>query len=97
MKRAAGRADAVSHIFRKGSRIRLIIDSPGDSMASWRFLLLEHEETPTHTIGHDEAHPSSVVLPVVPGIEVPTELPDCKALRGQPCREHVAYENTRVP
>src|SRR5690606_24220615 len=28
-----------AHVFRTGSRIRLTIDTPGDSMASWRFLL----------------------------------------------------------
>ena len=82
-----------AHIFRADSRIRISVDTPGDSMASWRFLLLEYDETPTHSIAHHAAHPSSVVLPVIPDIDVPTELPACYSLRGQPCREYQEYTN----
>ncbi len=84
----------VSHIFRAGSRIRILVDTPGDSMARWRYLLLEYDTPPHHAVAHDVAFPSSVALPLVPGIEVPTDLPACTALRGQPCREYVPYENT---
>lgn len=84
------------HIFRAGSQLRLIIDTPGDSMASWHFMLLEHDAPPTHTIGHDAAHPSSVALPLIPTVEVPTPLPDCARLRGQPCRPYLPYENTPI-
>ena len=31
--------------------------------------------------------PSRLTLPVVPGVDVPTELPPCPGLRGQPCRD----------
>jgi len=82
------------HIFRAGSRIGLSVDTPGDSRASWTFLLLEYDTQPTHDIAHDSARPSSVVLPVIPSVEVATEMPDCTALRGQPCREYVPYQNT---
>lgn len=82
-----------THIFRAGSRVRMTVDTPGDSMASWRFLLLEYDNTPTHSIAHNADFASSVVLPVIPTIEVPTELPDCHALRGQPCRAYQAFEN----
>ena len=84
----------VSHLFRAGSRIRVVIDTPGDCMASWRFLLLEYEVPPVHELGHNAVYPSSVALPLVPGIEIPTELPPCHALRGQPCREYIPYDNT---
>jgi predicted acyl esterase len=83
-----------SHIFRAGSRIRFIVDTPGDSMARWQFNTLEFDETPTNTIGHLEDYPSSVALPLIPTVDVPTELPDCKALRGQPCRDYIEYTNT---
>lgn len=78
-----------AHVFRAGSRVRLSVDTPGDSRAAWRFILLEHDASVTHAIGHDAVRPSSVVLPVIPGIEVPTPLPACNALRGQPCRAYV--------
>ena len=83
-----------SHIFRAGSRIHLSVDTPGDSRASWKFLLLEYDTPPTHNIAHMADYPSSVVLPVIPNIDVPTDMPDCTALRGQPCRTYESYENT---
>lgn len=83
----------VSHIFRAGSRLRILVDTPGDSMARWRYLLLEYDTPPHNVVAHQAAFPSSVALPLVPGVEVPTELPACTALRGQPCREYVPYEN----
>ena len=87
-----------THIFRAGSRIRLSVDTPGDSRAWWHYILLDHGDTqPTHSVAHHAAHPSSVVLPVVPGVVVPTELHECRALRGQPCRDYVEYENTPLP
>jgi hypothetical protein len=30
--------------------------------------------------------PSSLVLPIVPGVSVPTHLPACPSLRNEPCR-----------
>ena len=38
------------------------------------------------TIASSRRKPSRLVLPVVPGVEVPDELPPCPGLRGQPCR-----------
>jgi len=81
------------HVFRAGSRVRLLIDTPGDSMARWRFKLTEYDTPPMITIGHDAEHPSSVVLSLIPGLDVPPEQPDCNALRGQPCREYAPLPN----
>ena len=84
-----------AHVFRKGSRIRIAVDTPGDSRAEWFFSLLpEQDSSVRHTIGHDAAHPSSVVLPFLDGVTAPSSLPPCPSLRGQQCREHVAYSNT---
>jgi len=86
-----------AHIFREGSRVRLEVDTPGDSCADWTFILQEFPENPTHTIAHDVDHPSSVVLPVIPGVEVSTELPDASALRGQAWREFEEFANEATP
>jgi hypothetical protein len=84
-----------AHIFRAGSRVRIVVDTPGDSMASWRFAILDgYNQPPVHTVAHQAAYPSSVVLPLIPSVEVPTALPPCHALRGQPCRDYVPYVNT---
>ncbi len=82
-----------AHAFRAGSRLRLVVDTPGDSMASWRFLLTEYDTPPTHDIGHDAEHPSSIALSVIPGVEVPAEQAECTRLRGQPCRPYTPLPN----
>jgi predicted acyl esterase len=77
-----------AHVFRTGSRVRISVDTPGDSRTEWRFILLEQDASVTHAIGHDALRPSSLVLPIIPGIEVPVPLPACTSLRGQPCRPY---------
>ena len=83
-----------AHIFRAGSRIRLQIDTPGDSRELWGFVLLEYEQAVTHTIAHSSRYPSSVALPLIPLAEVASAPPPCPALRGQPCRPFESYTNT---
>lgn len=83
-----------AHIFRAGSRIRIQIDTPGDSRELWKFLLLEYDQPVTHTIAHSTTYPSSVVLPLIPMSPVLSDPPPCPALRGQPCRVFEPYENT---
>lgn len=83
-----------AHIFRAGSRIRLQIDTPGDSRELWRFMLLEYDSPATHTIAHSITYPSSIVLPLIPLAPVASSPPPCPSLRGQPCRPFEAYTNT---
>ena len=84
---------AFGHVFRAGSRIRIAIDTPGDSRAEWRFELLAFPGTATQTIAHEVGHASSVVLPFVGGIPVTSPPPVCPSLRGQPCRAYVGTQN----
>jgi predicted acyl esterase len=84
------------HVFRAGSKIRVFVNTPGGSRAAWRFALKTFDTPPTHTIGHDSVHPSSVVLPVLTGVTAPSPLPPCPSLRGQPCRDYAAFKNTRA-
>jgi predicted acyl esterase len=83
-----------AHIFRAGSRIRLQIDTPGDSRELWKFMLLEYDNPATHTIGHSMMYPSSIALPLIPMSEVQSTPPPCPSLRGQPCRTFEEYTNT---
>jgi hypothetical protein len=39
-------------------------------------------------ITHDAKRASRLILPVVPGVNVPTGLPPCPGLRGEPCRTY---------
>jgi predicted acyl esterase len=78
----------VAHVFRAGSRIRLMVDAPGGNRAVWAFDTIAGGEQVT--IAQDAANPSALVLPIVDlaatGVEVPAQYPACDALRGQPCR-----------
>ena len=40
--------------------------------------------------------PSSLTLPVVPGVNVPTGLPPCPGLRGEPCRHYQPLKNLQA-
>jgi predicted acyl esterase len=84
------------HVFRAGSRVRVTVDTPGDSRAEWFFALKTFPGTVTYEIGHDVDHPSSVVLPVQPDVTAPATFPPCPSLRGQQCRAYQAYGNTPV-
>ncbi|WP_426570718.1 CocE/NonD family hydrolase [Aquihabitans sp. McL0605] len=74
------------HAFRAGSKIRVIISAPGADKPIWSFVTLKG--TQDNEVARSAGRPSAVVLPVVPGIKVPTPLPACPALRGQPCRTY---------
>lgn len=78
----------VAHVFRKGSRIRLGIAAPGGDRTRWRFDTYQTGGTVQNEISRTHAKASRVVLPVIPGIEPPPELPPCPGLRGQPCRTY---------
>ncbi len=73
-----------AHVFRAGSQIRISVDAPGGNRPVWVFDTISGGEQVQIALGGD--FPSKVVLPVVPGIDPPTEYPECGALRGQPCR-----------
>jgi predicted acyl esterase len=77
------------HAFRAGSRLRVSVDTPGDSRAWWRFRLAEFDTPPVVEVGHDADHASSIALPRIPGVQVPVAQPPCESLRDQPCRDYV--------
>ena len=81
------------HVFRAGSRIRIVVQPPGGNRPSWAFDTLRYGRGVTNEIARSAAHPSKVVLPVISGVDVPTPLPACGSLRGQPCRDYVAAAN----
>lgn len=86
---------AFGHAFRPGSRIRIAVDTPGDSRVDWRFGLLKFPHDVTYDIAHTKDYPSSVALPVLEGVTVPpgTSLPACPSLRGQQCRAFTPLPN----
>ena len=83
------------HVYRAGSRIRITISAPGGDQPEWAFTDLVPRGRATVRLAHSEAMPSRLVLPVVPGVAVPTGLPPCPGLRGEPCRRYVPFANDR--
>ncbi len=67
------------HAYRAGSRIRVTLSAPGGDQPVWGF-------SETLDGGHVQVQSARLALPVVPGIAVPTPLPPCPGLRGEPCR-----------
>jgi hypothetical protein len=83
-----------AHAFRAGSRIRVVIDSPGGTRPRWTFDVLPAGAEPAvNRVGRGGVYASRVVLPVVEGLEAPTPLPPCPSLRGQPCRPAATITN----
>ncbi|MCC5950749.1 MAG: CocE/NonD family hydrolase [Acidimicrobiia bacterium] len=75
----------VAHVFRRGSRLRLTVSTPGRDMPFWCF------ENPVvegadHAVGLGGDHASSLVLPIWGDLEHPVDHPPADALRGQPAR-----------
>jgi predicted acyl esterase len=82
---------------RAGSRLRLSIATPGRNHATWEFENPDDGgQAPTNQVARTRARPSSLVLSLLPGVDVPPAPADpmpCPGLRGQPCRPFVATEN----
>ncbi len=81
------------HAARAGSRLRITMSSPGGDRPFWEFSQPPVAGQVTNTVARSATLPSRIVLPVVPGLAVPTPLPAC-VLRGQPCRTAATWVNT---
>ncbi|MDG2307598.1 MAG: CocE/NonD family hydrolase [Candidatus Binatia bacterium] len=75
-----------AHPFRAGSQIRLYVEAPGATRTEWRWEALEFDGEVVNTVARVSGMASSVVLPVIPDVEIPTPLPACPSLRGLMCR-----------
>jgi uncharacterized protein len=81
------------HAYRAGSRIRVRISAPNGDQPIWAFKEARPKGKAKVAIGYGKGTPSRLLLPVVPGVEVPTELPPCPGLRGEPCRDYQPFKN----
>jgi hypothetical protein len=81
------------HTYRPGSRIRVTITAPNGDQPIWSFGETQPKGHATVAIAHSKSMPSRLLLPAVDGIAVPTGLPPCPGLRGEPCRNYQPYVN----
>jgi uncharacterized protein len=84
------------HAYRASSRIRVTISAPNGTQPIWSFDHTQPKGTAKVRIAYSKQMPSKLVLPVVPGVNVPTALPPCPGLRGEPCRSYQPYANRAV-
>jgi predicted acyl esterase len=76
------------HVYRAGSRIRVLVSAPNGDQPIWAFAQTSPPGNSDVTIGYGGRMASRLILPVVPGVSAPTGLPPCPGLRGEPCRTY---------
>jgi uncharacterized protein len=81
------------HAYRAGSRIRVTVSAPNGTQPIWSFSQTQPNGTATASIAFSTTMPSRLVLPVIPGVSVPTALPPCPSLRNEPCRPYQPIVN----
>ena len=82
------------HAYRAGSRIRVTIAAPNGTQPVWSFSHTRPNGTTARvSIAFSRTMPSSLILPVVPGVDVPTGIPPCPSLRNEPCRTYLRMTN----
>ncbi len=82
--------DPIGHVFRAGTRLRVVLSAPGGDRPEWAFATpgTGGRVLDTVVLGR-----SSLVVDVVGGVRAPGPMPACGALRGEPCRAAVALGN----
>ena len=83
--------DPIVHTFRPGTELRVVISAPGGDRPVWTFATLDRGQHAT--VGLGSVAPSALHVNVVHGVDTPSPLPACGALRGEPCRALVAEGN----
>jgi hypothetical protein len=83
----------IAHAFRAGSRLRITVQAPGGNLPLWSFRALPAGASDHNDLARSATMASRLVLPVLPGAPVPTPLPPCPSLRGEPCRPATPSES----
>ena len=86
------------HAYRAGSRIRVTISAPNGTQPIWAF-----DQTQPKRAARRSRSPTAKDMPSQPpaagrarASNVPTGLPPCPGLRGEPCRDYVPFANRSV-
>jgi uncharacterized protein len=85
------------HVYRAGSGIRVMISAPNGDQPIWSFSKTQPRRKATLSLADSNRMPSRLTLPVVPDVGVPTGLPPCPGLRGEPCRAYHSSARTSAP
>jgi len=85
--------DPIAHIFRAGTRLRIVISAPGGDRPSWTFETPATHGSVTDTVALGATGGSSFVVDEVAGPTPSAPAPACGALRGEPCRAYTPMGN----
>jgi hypothetical protein len=85
--------DPIAHAFRAGTRLRIVISAPGGDRPSWAFQTPATRGSVTDTLSFGGAKASSLAVNIVNGVNPPTAMAACGALRGEPCRPYSTMSN----
>ena len=86
------RLGPVGHIVREGSRLRVLVGTPGTGQVQWSFYPPDTGAAQV-SVGQGGDYASVLQLPSLGAVEVASEPPACGVLRGQPCRPYEPLEN----
>ena len=82
------------HAYRAGSSVRVTIAAPNGAQPVWSFSQTQPAgTTATVSLTFSPTKAASLILPIVPGVSVPTAQPACPSLRNEPCRSYQAFVN----
>jgi uncharacterized protein len=85
--------DPIAHIFRAGTRLRIVISAPGGDRPSWTFDTPATHGAVRDTVALGGTQGSSLVVNEVGGVVPSSDIPACGALRGEPCRSYALLGN----
>lgn len=86
------RLGAAGHVLRAGSRLRLVVGTPGDGQVQWSFYP-PPDGAAVVDVGQGGRRASTLTVPIVSAVPDLGRRPACGALRGQPCRPFRAFPN----
>jgi uncharacterized protein len=84
-----------AHAYRSGSRIRVTISAPNGDQPIWSFGEAQPKGKAKVSVAFSKSRPSRLVLPWLQDVTVPTDLPPCPGLRGEPCRDYKPFTNRK--
>ena len=84
--------DPITHTFRAGTELRVVLSAPGGDRPSWAFATLD-DGSQSATVGLGGLAASSLEVNVVKHVVDTPTLPACGSLRGEPCRAYQAENN----
>jgi predicted acyl esterase len=84
------------HVYRAGSRIRILISAPNGDQPVWSFGQTSPKGRAAVAVAFSKRMPSSLILPIVPGVTATGGLPPCPGLRGEPCRAYQPIGDRRA-